>query len=181
MKAFIAATCLILPAMMIPAAVSAQQEGAQQTTVAAPIVVTAKYMKDWTKGSKMEAEGLKDLEKAKNNLVGYAADVVEAQNKRDSSQARGDNASAEFRRLTANPIYFADGEEAARWAKQVDKAASEWAKFAERGTDGRDDLDSAMSKQNKAQAAVDKAQNKVDRGRTMKIEAERLSGPSVRR
>jgi len=38
-----------------------------------------------------------------------------------------------------------------------------------------------MSKQNKAQEAVDKAQNKVDRGRMMKMEAERLSGPAARR
>lgn len=176
MKIFIAAIALAIPALTAPSIASAQGTTA---SVAEPIVVTAKHKKSWEKGSKMEADALKDLEKAKNNLVKYSADVVEAQNKRDSSQARGDNASAEFRRLTASQTYFADAQEAARWAKQVDKAAAEWAKYAERRTDGRDDLDTAMSKQNKAQAAVDKAQNRVDRGRAMKMEAERLSVPAA--
>ena len=104
-----------------------------------------------------------------------SADVVDAQNKRDSSRNRSDNASAEFRKLTSNITYFSDAEEATRWARQVDKAASQWAKYDDHRGDGRKDLDKATKKQRKAQGAVDKAQAKVDRGRSMKAEAERLT------
>ena len=174
MKALIAAASLALPALLVPGIANAQPANSA-ASASMPIVVTAKHKKNWDKGSKMEADGLKELEKAKNNLVGYSADVVEAQNKRDSSRARGENAATEFRRLTTSQSYFSDPAEAARWAKQVEKAASEWAKYDDRRLDGREDLDKGMSRQSKAQASVDKAQNKVDRGRAMKREAERLS------
>ncbi len=180
MKAFIAAASLCLPALMVPGAANAQTAN-PSASANSPIVVTAKHQKNWDKGSKLEAEGLKDLEKAKNGLVGFSADVVEAQNKRDSSRARGENAAAEFRRLLASQTYFSDADEAERWAKQVEKSASEWAKYDGRRLDGRKELDKGMSKQNKAQAAVDKAQNKVDRGRAMKREAERLSSMGGKR
>lgn len=170
MKSILAAAGLVLAATTLPAVAVAQD------SMAAPaIVVTGKYQKDWDKGSKVEADGIKELEKAKKALIGYSAEVVNAQNKRDSSRARAENASAEFRKLTASTTYFSDAAEAARWARQVDKAAAEWAKFDDRRGDGRAELDKAMKKQSKAQAAVDKAQAKIDRGRTMKAEAERLS------
>ena len=180
MKAFIVAASLILPAMMVPGIASAQGTTAA-SAANAPIIVTGKFKKNWEKGSKLEAEGIKELEKAKNTLVGHSADVVEAQNKRDSARARAENASAEFRRLTSSQSYISDAEEAARWAKQVEKAASEWAKYDDRRLDGREDLDKSSSQQKKAQAAVDKAQSKIDRGRTMKMEAERLSSAAARR
>lgn len=170
MKSILTAAALALAASSIPVAAMAQE------ALSAPsIVVSGKYQKTWDKGSKLEAEGLRDLEKAKKDLVRYSADVVDAQNKRDSSRNRSDNASAEFRKLTSNITYFSDAEEASRWARQVDKAASNWAKYDDRRGDGRKDLDKASKNQRKVQGAVDKAQAKVDRGRTMKAEAERLS------
>lgn len=148
---------------------------AQESDPTSAIVVTAKHQGLWDKGSKLEAQGLKDLESAKKKLIGYSADVVGAQNKRDSSRSRAENASAEFRKLTTSVTYFSDPQEAARWARQVDKAAAEWAKYDDRRGDGRQDLDKGVKRQRDAQEAVDKAQAKVDRGRAMKAEAERLS------
>lgn len=159
----LAATALPLPAI------------AQPATAIPTIVVAGKHQKAWNKGSKLEVEGIKELDKAKKDLVRYSADVVDAQNKRDNARARSENASADFRRLTSTQTYFTDADEAASWAQQVDKAASSWAKHDDRRTDGRDDLDKAIKQQRKAQAAVDKAQDKVDRGRTLKADAERLS------
>lgn len=150
---------------------------AQETDSASAIVVTAKHQGLWDKGSKLEAKGLKELEAAKKKLISYSADVVDAQNKRDSSRSRAENASDEFRKLTSSVTYFSDPQEAARWARQVDKAATEWAKFDDRRGDGRQDLDKGVTRQRDAQKAVDKAQATVDRGRTMKAEAERLSRP----
>lgn len=160
---------IVLGMLALTTPASAQQE------VTPTVIVAPQYERDWNKGSKLEADGLRDLEKAKKDLVRYSADVVDAQNKRDSSRARAENAASEFRKLTASQSYFSDVEEAARWARQVEKAAAEWAKYDDRRGDGRDELESASKKQRRAQEAVDKAQAKIDRGRTMKAEAERLS------
>ena len=170
MKSLFAAAGLILAATALP-----PMALAQDALPAPELIVTGKYQSAWDKGSKLEAQGLKELEKAKQDLIRYSADVVSAQNKRDTSRARSDNASAEFRKLVNNSGYFTDAAEAARWARQVEKAAAEWAKYDDRRGDGRADLGEATKRQAKAQAAVDKAQAKVDRGRTMKAEAERLS------
>lgn len=170
MKSFFAAAGLVLAATAMPVVAVAQDALPTPT-----IVVTGKYQETWDKGSELEAQGLRDLERAKKDLARYSADVVDAQNKRDGSRAQSDNASAEFRKLTASITYFSDAGEASRWARQVDMAASQWAKHDDRRGDGRKDLDKAMKKQRQAQEAVDKAQATVDRGRTMKTEAERLS------
>jgi hypothetical protein len=166
----IATAALVLATTAIPAIAAAQV-----STPAPTIVVTGKYQKSWNKGSSLEAEGIRDMEKAKKELVRYSADVVNAQNKRDSARARAENAADEFRNLTAAPIYFSDAEEAVQWARRVEKASSDWAKFDARRGDGRAELDKAMTKQRRAQQAVDKAQAMIDQGRTMKTEAERLS------
>ncbi len=170
MNKFFAVTCLALGVIALPLAASAQD-----VLPRSEIVVTGKYQKDWEKGSKLEAEGLKSLEGAKRDLVKYSADVVDAQNKRDSSDARSNNSENEFRRLTGEPIYFSSSKEALDWAKSVEKAAEGWAKYDNRGEDGRDDLGDAIKKQKKAQESVNDAQAKVDRGRTMMIEAQRKS------
>ncbi|MGN3974196.1 hypothetical protein [Tsuneonella sp. SYSU-LHT278] len=170
MKSVFGSVAILLATVGMPATAAAQD-----AMPAPQIIVIGKYQKDWDKGSKLEAEGLVALEKAKKDLVRYSADVVDAQNKRDGSRARSEHAAAEFRKLTSNITYFSDAEEAARWARQVEKAASQWAKYAERRGDGRKELDAATRKQSQAQSAVDKAQAKVDRGRAMKAEAERLS------
>lgn len=170
MKSVFAAAGLVLAATTLPSIAIAQD-----ALPAPELIVTGKYQKAWNKGSALEAEGLKELEKAKQALVRYSADVVSAQNKRDTARARSENAAAEFRNLTANMTYFSDAEEASRWARQVEKAAAEWTKHDDRRGDGRQDLDEATKQQTKAQEAVDKAQAKVDRGRAMKAEAERLS------
>lgn len=170
MKSILAAASLAIATTALPAVAIAQDAMAVPT-----IVVTGKYQERWEKGSKLEAEGLGDLEEAKKNLVRYSADVVDGQNKRDGSGDQSDNASAEFRKLTSNMAQFSDGKEASRWARQVEKAASNWAKYDNRRGDGRNELNKAMKKQTKAQEAVEKAQLKVERGRAMKAEAERLS------
>ncbi|APG62029.1 hypothetical protein LPB140_03470 [Sphingorhabdus lutea] len=160
----------LLTATALPTSAFAMQEASQ-----ADIIVTAQHQKMWDKGSKLESEGLTAMEKAKKKLISFSADVVNAQNKRDSARAQAENANAEFRNLTASIPYFSDPEEAARWARQVDKAAGEWAKYSDRRMDGREELDKSSKKQIKAQAEVDKAQAKIDQGRALKAEAERLS------
>lgn len=139
------------------------------------IVVTAKNQKLWDKGNALEGKGLTSYEKARKSLIDSSGDVVKAQNKRDSSSAQSDRASNEFRNLTAVVPNFSSGEEAKKWAESVDSAASDWAKYADRRSDGRDDLEKASKAQNKAQDQVDKAQAMIDRGRAMKAEATRLS------
>lgn len=176
MKSIFYAAGIMLAATAVPGLAIAQG-----TMNAPEIVVTGKYERDWNKGSDLEAKGLRELEKAKKDLVRYSADVVNAQNKRDTARARSENASAEFLKLTSNIAYFSDASEASRWARQVDKAASDWAKNDDRRGDGRKELDRAMKKQAAAQKAVDQAQAKVDKGRAIKAEAERLSSLDTRR
>ena len=162
-----AATALALAGT--PAIVSAQQPAATPQ-----IVVTGKFQKDWNKGSQLEAEGLQELEKAKKNLVGVSADVVNAQNKRDSSHSRAENARQTFENLT-NQMVFSDPEEARKWAKRVESAASDWAKYHARREEGVKELRKAQKRQSSAQDDVAKAQDKIDKGRTMMVEAERAS------
>lgn len=175
MKALFTATALVLAASAMPMTAIAQDITQTET-----IVVLAKFQKDWNKGSALEAQGLKELEKAKTKLIESSADVVSSQNKRDSSLARSENAAGEFRNLTSTMPYFSDATEAARWARQVEASAKEWAKYDGRQDDGSDDLEKARKAQIKAQAAVDKAQLKIEKGRTMKFEAERLSSVASR-
>lgn len=170
MKSAFFAAGLVAAGLALPASAAEQQ-----AMPASTIVVSAKYQKNWDKGSKLEADGLKELEQAKRDLVRSSADVVEAQNKRTSSDARAANSAEEFRRLTAAPINFVDASEAARWAREVDKAAAGWAKYDKRGDSGSKSFEKAVKQQRKDQEAVSKAQAKVDRGRTLKAEAERLS------
>lgn len=160
----------LLVSVAIPSASFAQIQAGQQE-----IVVTAENQKLWDKGNKLEMAGLTEMEKAKKDLISHSANVVNAQNKRDSSQAQADNYSAQFRNLTTPVQYFSDPAEAARWARQVDKAASGWAKYDNRGGDGSSDFSKSSKKQVNAQATVDKAQIKIDKGRTMKAQAESLS------
>lgn len=169
MKNLIAYAAITLALVGAPVVVSAQDPNP-----ASPIVVTGKYQKDWDKGSKLEADGLKDLDGSKRDLVKYSAEVVNAQNKRDNSRSRADNARETFESLTARP-YFSDPDDARKWAKQVESAASDWAKYNARQDDGAKELKKAQSRQADAQEAVDKAQAKIDKGRTMMAEAERAS------
>lgn len=158
---------------VLPAAASAQAEAAPQ------IVVSAKYQKDWDKGHEMEAKGLAELEKAKRDLIKHSADVVEAQNKRTSAGAQGMNAEEKFRALTQPVPVFTSPDEAARWARQVDDVAKEWAKYSDRQGDGAKAFEKSVERQNKAQAAVNKAEARIERGRAMKAEAERLSAAGL--
>lgn len=145
---------------------------AQQSS---PIVVTGKYQKQFDKGAKLEAQGMAELEKARKNLLGHSSDVSDAQSKRDAALQRAQTAEAEFRKLTGSVQSFTDAAEARKWARQVEASAEEWAKYDDRRADGRSDLDSSSKSQGKAQAAVDKAQAKIDQGRQMQAEARRLS------
>ncbi|MFC4293212.1 hypothetical protein ACFOWX_12375 [Sphingorhabdus arenilitoris] len=148
---------------------------AQQDESAPAIVVTAKLQKQWDKGSQLELKGLKERAKAEKALADANRDVIAAQSKRDNSRAIGNNAKDEFLKLTSPVPYFADADEAARWARQVDKVAGEWAKHDDRRLDGRADLEKAQKKQAKAQSALAKAQSDVDQGRSLKLDAEQRS------
>lgn len=168
-KTMFFATGLALAALAAPQVVAAQDRQPQQE-----ILVTGKYKKDWDKGNKLEAEGLKELQEAKRELVKYSAAVVNAQDLRDTSRERAENARAAFESLVARP-YFSSSKEALSWARQVERAAADWAKFDERSEEGAKDLKKAQERQEKAQKAYDKAQAKIDKGRAMKLEAEQAS------
>lgn len=173
-----------LPSLAIAIALSATALSgaavAQTVSPDAEIVVSAKYQRDWDKGHKLEAEGLRDLERAQNDLIKYSADVVEAQNKRSSSASRGDNAEQKFRSLTAQTPVFTSGRDAERWAKKVETAAQDWAKYDNRRADGDGDFKKAVDRQEKAEEAVAKAEAHIAKGRQMKAEAERRSMLAVR-
>lgn len=147
---------------------------AQDAAAIPKIVVTSEFQKDWSKGSKLETDGLSDLETAKSDLAKFGADVVNAQTKRDNAQSRSNDARQTFESLTARP-YFSDPDAARSWAKQVEDAASDWAKYDARADDGASELRKATKRRADAQQAVDKAQGKVDRGRKLMAEAEGAS------
>ncbi|MCB2073065.1 MAG: hypothetical protein H6917_00890 [Novosphingobium sp.] len=172
MQKFLAtlATGALLASAAIPAAALAQ-DGVAVTQ----IVVTGKHKKQWDKGSALERKGLDARAKAQKQLAEANRDVIDAQTKRDTNQDKAENASGDFRQLTAVMPVFTSGTEAARWARQVDQAASRWAKSDSRSVEGAKDLRSAMKAQSKAQEAVDKAQAQIDQGQSLMAEAERRS------
>ena len=167
-------TFLIAGAVALATVVAPHGAFAQDTAVAGDIIVTGQYERDWNRGNVLEAQGLKDLQKAQRELVKYSAAVVNAQDLRDTSQERADNARASFEKLTSRPFIGA-AEEARKWAKQVEAAASDWEKFEARRDEGADDLRKAQKRQVKAQTSVDQAQAKVDEGKAMKAHAEAAS------
>lgn len=173
MKRFLIASAAAVLVTSVPTAVMAQEPAAQN-----PIIVNAKEQRKWDKGSKLEADGLAKLQSARTDLIKASAKVVEAQNKRDSSLARSTNASVKFDSLTAQPPQFTDPKDAADWAKEVEKAASEWAKYADRQGDGSKDLEKAMKGQDKAQKDVASAEKKIEEGRAMMAKAEQASRTS---
>ncbi|MEM7688072.1 MAG: hypothetical protein AAF291_03540 [Pseudomonadota bacterium] len=169
MKTIIIATGLALASLATP-----QMAFAQEEAPATQIIVAGQYQKSWDRGHKLEAEGLTEMQKAKRDLVKHSAAVVNAQDLRDTSQSRADNAREAFESLTARP-FFSDAEDARKWAKQVESAASNWEKYTGHSERGAKDLLKAQGRQADAQAAVEKAQAKIDRGLAMKADAERAS------
>lgn len=172
MRKFLASVAIgaLLSSAALPAAVLAEEAPA-----VTQIVVTGKHQKQWNRGSELERKGLDARAKAQRDLAEANRDVIDAQNKRNSNQGKAENASGDFRQLTAVMPVFTSGDEAARWARQVEQAASRWAKADNRGDDGARELRKAMRAQSKAQAAVDKAQAQIDKGQALKAEAERRS------
>lgn len=160
---------LVLAAISLPQTAYAQTDSQQPA-----IVVTAKNQKDWNKGNALEAKGLVTLQKANVELVRYSADIVTAQENRNSAQARAENARMSFENLTARP-FFSDPVEARKWAKQVDSSATEWERNIKRGEKAQGELDKAQKRQETAQKNVAKAQQQVDEGRALMARAERDS------
>ena len=148
---------------------------AQDTATTPTIVVTAKWQRQWDKGSAMERKALDARAEAQKALTQANSEIIDAQNKRDNNRERGDNASAEFRQLTASIPEFADGAAAAKWAATVGKAADRWKTSEKRGDKGSTQLDKAMKDQARAQKSLDKAQADIERGRALMTEAERAS------
>ena len=173
MKTFLIAGGLAVAALAAPQ-IAMASERASLPAASPDIVVTAEHQRNWDRGNRMEADGLRDMQKARESLVRYSADVVDAQDKRDTSASRAQNARDAFENLTARP-FFTDAEEARDWAKQVEEAASDWERFEERSAEGARDLTRAQRRQATAQEDVEKAQAKIDEGRAMMAEAERLS------
>lgn len=169
MKTFVLATGLALTSLAMP-----QTGIAQELHAAVEIVVSAEHQRDWDRGSKIEAEGLRDMQKAKRDLVKYSADVVNAQDLRDTSLSRAENARQAFESLTSRP-FFSDPSNAREWARQVEATASDWEEYSDRSEKGAKDLRKAQKRQTNAQTKVDEAQAKIDEGRALKAEAERAS------
>lgn len=169
MKLLMAASGLVLATLTLPQVAMAQSNAPQST-----IVVTAENQRDWNRGNELEAKGLRDLQEANRNLVRHSADVVTAQEMRDTSRSRADNARQAFENLTARP-FFSDPEDARRWAQQVESTAKDWERFTDRGNDADRNLRRAQSRQERAQEQVDRAQQRVDEGRAMMASAERAS------
>ncbi|WP_390479048.1 hypothetical protein [Altererythrobacter sp. MTPC7] len=142
--------------------------------------MTAEHQRDWDRGNSREAEGLRDLQRAQRDLVRYSAAVVEAQDKRDTSMSRAENAQSSFESLTSRP-FFTDAGDARDWAKQVEEVAKDWERFEERSEEGAKELRRAQRRQANAQEAVDVAQAKIDEGRAMMADAERASQRQARR
>lgn len=169
MKLLMAASGLVLATLTLPPAALAQADAPQGT-----IVVTAENQHDWDRGNELEAKGLRDLQKANRELVKQSAAVVTAQELRDTSRSRADNARQAFENLTARP-FFSSPKDAWRWSKQVEATAKDWERFSERGDNAARDLAKAQERQGKAQEQVDKAQRRVDEGRATMAAAERAS------
>lgn len=161
-------------ALALSSVTMTQAAFAQDREVRSEILVTAKYQKDWDKGNKLEAEGLAAIEVARRDLVKHSAALVNAQNLRNTSLERAANARAQFDNLTQRQ-YFTDPQDALKWARDVEKAAANWAKFEKRTDSGSKDLKKAQDRQESAQSAIDKAQDKIDKGRKLKLEAEQAS------
>lgn len=170
MKPIMVAISVALATTVIPAGALAQQAVSETT-----IVVTGKYEKDWSKGSKLEADGLRDLEKAQNDLAALNADMTKAQSKRDGAQARAQNARSDFYRNASEAIKVSDADKARNLGQDIEDSAEAWEKADDVLRSASKDLEKASKRQRKAQKAFDKAQAKVDRGRAMMAEAERLS------
>ena len=173
MKTFLIAGGIAVAALAAPQLALASERGNVPTT-GSTIVVTAEHQRDWDRGNRLEADGLRDMQKAQRDLVRYSADVVEAQDKRDTSASRARNAREAFDTLTARPL-FTDSAEARDWAKRVEESASDWERFEERSAEGARELERAQRRQANAQEDVEKAQKKIDEGRAMMADAERLS------
>lgn len=169
MKLLMAASGLVLATLTLPQVAMAQSEASQST-----IVVSAENQRDWDKGNALEAKGLRDLQEANRSLVRHSADVVTAQETRDTSRSRAENARQAFESLTNRP-FFSNAKEARRWSQQVEATAKDWERFTDNGEGAARDLKKAQSKQAKAQEQVDKAQRQVDEGRAMMAAAERAS------
>lgn len=174
MKTFMIATGLALASLAAPQAAFAQdQQGS------AGIIVSGEFQKNWDRGNQLEAEGLSDLQKAQRDLVKHSAAVVNAQDLRDTSLSRAENAQAAFQSLAARP-FVGDAEGARDWAKQAERLSSDWEKFSERSEKGARDFEKAQDRQNDAQDAVQKAEAKIEEGRALKAEAERASRRQAR-
>lgn len=168
-------TALIAAGVALASLTVSSAASAQAVAVESSIIVDGKFQQDWQRGSVLEAEGLKALEKSRKDLVKHSADVVQAQTQRDLASQRAANARQTFESLTVTGAPATTSKDAHRWAKQVEDAASIWAKHEDRGADGSKALEKALKRQSKAQASVDEAQAKVDLGRKLKSEAERHS------
>lgn len=170
MKSTFVAISLALATTAMPAVAIAQESELEQT-----IVVTGKYQSDWNKGSRLEAKGLAELQKAQQALVKYSADVVNAQNARDAAQSQALNARSEFQKLVSQAMSITDPDRARDYGEDINKFAKAWENYNDRVNGSTKDLDKASKAQRKAQAAVDKAQASVERGQALMADAVRLS------
>ena len=167
---------IISVAIMMAVASVSGAAVAQQNASTAPASVTAENQRDWNRGSRLEADGLKELGEAEQVLVRRSADVVNLENQRDSATSQAMNAKRAFDTLRAQPEII-DPDQARTWAQDVADAAKSWEDFDDR-VQSSSSLESASRRLVSAQEDVAKAQEKVNRGRVMMAAAERLSRPA---
>jgi hypothetical protein len=106
--------------------------------------ISEQHRSGWEEGSRQEAQGLKDLQKSQKALTRANERVLEAQKKRDNSRVNSDRASAEFQRLVRSMPQFTDPSIAESWAREVNTAAADWAKFEGRNQESKTELDNAL-------------------------------------
>jgi hypothetical protein len=162
---------LLLAAMSMSAPLAAQTTAPASET----IVVTGAYQKMWTQGDLKEKAGLAELSKAQNKLANANAAISKSTGSQSVNAGKASNAEAEFRHLTVPTPDFTVAEDASIWADKVALAAKNWKNSLKAGDKDNKSLSGLTKKKENAEAAVNKAQARIDEGRRMKAEAQRLS------
>ncbi len=139
------------------------------------IVVTGAYQKMWTQGDLREKAGLTELSKAQNKLANANAAISKSTGSQSVNTGKASNAEAEFRHLTTPTPDFTVAEDASIWAEKVALAAKNWKNSLKASDKDNKALSGLTKKKESAEADVVKAQAKIDEGRRMKAEAQRLS------
>lgn len=142
---------------------------------AAEIVVTAEHQVDWSRGQRLEREGIDRMSRAERRIRDANERITRGESRAADAERRLNNARDEYRRLATNLDAGANSAIALRHSRQLKSAAESWAAAEERLDEGRDLINDGRSRLARAERERDQAQQRVDRGRALKTEAERAS------